>query len=64
MKNSSNSFIILLLYVDDMLIAGECKREIDKLKGELSKDLERFGCCKTNPWYENYEEQWDVKTVT
>ena len=39
-KNLGNSFIILLLYVDDMLIAGECKWEIDKLKGELSKEFE------------------------
>ena len=39
-KSLGNSFIILLLYVDDMLIAGECKRKIDKLKGELSKEFE------------------------
>ena len=39
-KNLDNSFIILLLYVDDMLIAGGCKWEIDKLKGELSKEFE------------------------
>ena len=38
-KNLGNSFIILLLYVDDMLIAGECKWEIDKLKRELSKEF-------------------------
>ena len=40
MKNLSNSFIILLLYVDDMLIAGGSKRDIDKLKWELSKEFE------------------------
>ena len=39
-KNLGNSFIILLLYVDDMLIVGECKQEIDKLTGELSKEFE------------------------
>ena len=39
-KNLGNSFIILLLYVDDMLIAGGSKRDIDKLKGELSKEFE------------------------
>ena len=39
-KNLGNSFIILLLYADDMLIAGECKWDIDKLKGELSKEFE------------------------
>ena len=39
-KNLGNSFIILLLYVDNMLIAGGCKWEIDKLKGELFKEFE------------------------
>ena len=39
-KNLGNSFIILLLYVDDMHIAGECKQKIDKLKGKLSKEFE------------------------
>ena len=39
-KNLGKSFIIMLLYVDDMLIEGECKREIDKLKGQLSKEFE------------------------
>ena len=32
-KNLGNSFIILLLYVDDILIARGYNREIDKLKG-------------------------------
>ena len=36
-KNLGNSFIILLLYVDEMLIVEGSKRDIDKLKGELSK---------------------------
>ena len=39
-KNLGNSFIILLLYVHDMLIAGGNKRDIDKLKRELSKEFE------------------------
>ena len=39
-KNLGNSFIILLLYFDDMLIAGGSKRDIDKLKRELSKEFE------------------------
>ena len=32
-------FIILLLYVDDMLIVGHDARKIDKLKEELSKSF-------------------------
>ena len=31
-KRFDNSYIILLLYVDDMLIAGADMKEIDKLK--------------------------------
>ncbi|CAN1822894.1 Retrovirus-related Pol polyprotein from transposon TNT 1-94, partial [Linum perenne] len=34
------SFIYLLLYVDDMLIASKSKVEIDKLKVQLSKEFE------------------------
>lgn len=39
MKNFGNSCIILLLYVDDMLIAGQSKQEIDRLKMQLSKEF-------------------------
>ena len=35
-KCLGDSFIILLLYVDDMLIVGASKQSIDKLKWELS----------------------------
>ena len=38
-KRFDNSYIILLLYVDDMLITGACMEEIDKLKKELSKEF-------------------------
>lgn len=34
---SDGDFIILLLYVDDMLIVGHDARKIESLKGELSK---------------------------
>ena len=39
-KHFDNSYIILLLYVDDMLIAGSSIGEIDKLKHQLSKQFE------------------------
>jgi ATP-binding cassette subfamily B (MDR/TAP) protein 1 len=39
-KHFDNSYIILLLYVDDMLIAGSSIEEIDKLKQQLSKQFE------------------------
>ena len=36
-KSFDNSYIILLLYVDDMLIAGSSIKEINNLKKQLSK---------------------------
>ena len=65
-KNIGNFFIILLLYVDDMLIAGDSKQDIDKLKGELSKEFEikDLGVAKQIPQYKNHKEQWGVETVT
>ena len=36
-KFSDNSYIILLLYVDDMLIVGSSIEEINNLKKQLSK---------------------------
>ncbi|XP_073039361.1 uncharacterized protein [Primulina eburnea] len=38
-KKFDDSYIILLLYVDDMLIAGAYLEEIDKLKIKLSKEF-------------------------
>ena len=41
LKNSHDgSFIYLLIYVDDMLIAAKHKEEIRKVKAQLSKDFE------------------------
>jgi hypothetical protein len=39
-KNFGDSYIILLLYVDDMLIAGSSMHEIKVLKQKLSKEFE------------------------
>ena len=38
-KFSDNDFIILLLYVDDMLIVGKNTSKIDELKKELCKSF-------------------------
>ena len=38
-KSFDNSFIILLLYVDDMLIVGSSIEEINNLKKQLSKQF-------------------------
>jgi len=35
-----NNFVILLLYVDDMLVAGPNKDHIDELKAQLSREFE------------------------
>ena len=39
-KLEDNSFIYLLLYVDDMLIASKSQEEIEKLKIQLRKEFE------------------------
>ncbi|KAG8500695.1 hypothetical protein CXB51_002843 [Gossypium anomalum] len=39
-KNSNGSFVYLLLYVDDMLIAAKDKGEIRKVKAQLSEEFE------------------------
>ena len=38
-KNSDGSFVYLLLYVDDMLIAAKDKGEIRKVKAKLSEEF-------------------------
>ena len=38
-KSFENSYIILLLYVDDMLIAGSSIKEINNLKKQLAKQF-------------------------
>ena len=38
-KFFDNSYIILLLYVDEMLIAGSSTKEINNLKKQLSKQF-------------------------
>jgi len=40
LKSSNNSFIILSLYVDDILIAGNSKEMIDTTKKWLSSNFE------------------------
>lgn len=39
-KLQDSSYIYLLLYVDDMLIAAKSQMEIDRLKAQLSKEFE------------------------
>ncbi|KAG8479391.1 hypothetical protein CXB51_029115 [Gossypium anomalum] len=39
-KLHDRSFIYLLLYVDDMLIASKSQKEIDKLKAQLNEEFE------------------------
>lgn len=39
-QKSESSILIIALYVDDLLIVGNCKSDIDKIKGELSKRFE------------------------
>jgi hypothetical protein len=39
-KRFESSYIILLLYVDDMLVAGSNMDEIKKLKKQLSREFD------------------------
>ncbi|KAL9262057.1 Retrovirus-related Pol polyprotein from transposon TNT 1-94-like protein [Drosera capensis] len=39
-RHFGSSYIILLLYVDDMLVAGSDMEEINRLKGQLSEEFE------------------------
>ena len=47
-KFFDNSYIILLLYVDDLLIVGSSIEEINNLKKQLSKQfaMKDFGAAK------------------
>ena len=39
-RRSNSELLILCLYVDDLLITGSCKSEIEDFKGDLSKEFE------------------------
>lgn len=54
-KKIDGSYIILLLYVDDMLVAGSNMQEINVLKRKLANSfaMKDLGATKTNHWYEN-----------
>ena len=39
-KCESNDFIILLLYVDDMLVEGPNKDRVQELKAQLAREFE------------------------
>lgn len=60
------SYIILLLYVDDMLVVGNSMHDISDLKRNLEsifsmKDLE---ATKKYPWCENHERQEESEVGT
>ena len=58
-KISDGSLLILILYVDDMLIAGKSTAEIANLKQMLNNVeicYEGFGRCKSLSWYAYQEE--------
>ena len=57
---SKAEFVILLLYVDDILIASNSKSEVEKLKSELSREFEMkdLGAAKR---ILGIEIKWDRK---
>ena len=38
-RRINSELLILCLYVDDLLITGSCKKEIEDFKGDLSKEF-------------------------
>ena len=54
-KFSDDDFIILLLYVDEILIIGHDSSKIDMLKREFRKSFfhERLGIDEIDTWHED-----------
>jgi hypothetical protein len=61
-KFSDGEFIILLLYVDDMLIVGHDTSKTDRLNEELSKSF-ALGIRKIDSWYVDLSWQEKCKIV-
>lgn len=63
---TNREFIILLLYVDDMLIIGQVSDKIRKLKIELSKSfvMKDLGLAKRILGMNIYRDKWEVLVVT
>ena len=59
------SYIYLLLYVDDMLIAAKSQIEIDKLKAQLSKEFEMkdLGGSQEDSGHGDKQGQGEGKTL-
>jgi hypothetical protein len=55
----NGSYIILLLYVDDMLVVGSNMHDINVIKKKLANSfaMKDLGAAKTNPWHENNKRQ-------
>ncbi|KAE8701406.1 hypothetical protein F3Y22_tig00110548pilonHSYRG00924 [Hibiscus syriacus] len=47
-RSGDNDFVILLLYVDDMLVAGPNKDHIEELKAQLAREFEMKDLGSTN----------------
>ena len=61
-RYENENFIILLLYVDDMLIIGQSKSKIVGLNNALSKSfaMKDLGPATANPWGESDQRSLDV----
>jgi hypothetical protein len=55
----NGSYIILLLYVVDMLVIGSNMQDINVLKNKLSNSfaMKDLGAAKENSWHENNKRQ-------
>lgn len=63
---TNREFIILFLYVDDMLIIGQVSDKIKKLKIELSTSfvMKDLGLAKRILGMNIYRDKWEVVVVT
>ncbi|GJR43670.1 retrovirus-related pol polyprotein from transposon TNT 1-94 [Tanacetum coccineum] len=61
----NNDFIILLLYVDDMLVAGPNKDRISKLKAQLARefDMKDLGPANKILWMFNMQDCKPISTL-
>ena len=58
-RQNDGNYIILLLYVDDMIVAGSKHAGNKCSQNKIGKLIcnEGIGCCKTNPQYENNRDK-------
>ncbi|KAE8680667.1 Thioredoxin superfamily protein, putative isoform 2 [Hibiscus syriacus] len=62
-RSGDNNFVILLLYVDDILVAGPNKDHIEELKAQLAREFEMkdFGSANKILWMQIHRDRSNKK---